>query len=147
MNNKPIILKGYSAAKLNADFRSPDIKPGNPHIPYYKRIMWDEATQEQKDTLNWVTSLISGRENKSAVLPLTPQEKKILAENKHYHQEQMYIYLLENYGNDYAHKFLEEVALNRTDLKIYPHCKYANGQCDMFCDYYKEGVCIYENRY
>ena len=78
MNNKSIILKGYSAAKLNADFRTPDVKPGNPHIPLYKRIMWDKATQEQKDTLNWVTSLIGGRESKVRICHSPHKNRKYL---------------------------------------------------------------------
>ena len=56
-------------------------------------------------------------------------------------------YLLKNYGNDYANKFIEECAEKdiKFSIEAYPHCNYAEGQCDIFCNFYKKGQCLYEN--
>ena len=139
-----MVITKYGAAKLTADMNTPDVKPGNKRIKErIKRIYWDEATEQQKQELNW--SKVWGQ-IPWTILPLSEGEKIMRKENNQYHCEQMFQYLLKHYGTDYAYKFAEECL--KKDMEVctetYPHCVYNKGQCDMFCDFYKEGVCIYE---
>lgn len=145
-----MVIKGYAAAKLMADMNTPTVKPGNKKIPRnHSVVYWDDATDKQKKELKWCSISCGGIKNKFARIELTQEEKEMLADNTKYHYMEIFKYLLNNYGNDYALQFWEECIEKdvRFELNAYPHCKYANGQCDIFCDYYKEGVCIYENRY
>ena len=143
-----MVIKGYAAAKLMADMNTPDVRPGNKRIPRnHSLVFWENATDEQKKELKWYSVLYGGGvKKKFAHIELTQEEKEMLADNTKYHYMEIFKYLLDHYGNDYALQFWEECIEKdvRFELNAYPRCRYANGQCDMFCDYYKEGVCIYD---
>ena len=142
-----MVIKGYAAAKFMADRNTPTVKPGNKKILRdYSLIYWENATDEQKKKLKWYLVSCGGIEKKFAQIKLTQEEKEMLADNIKYHYMEMFKYLLEHYGNDYALQFWEECIEEdvRFEMNVYPHCKYAEGQCDIFCDYYKNGVCIHE---
>ena len=141
-----MVITGYSAAKLTADMNTPKVKPGNKVITFnHKRLLWEDATEQQKQELVWITATIFGRKEKSTILPLSEGEKIMRKENNQYHCEQMFQYLLKHYGTDYAYRFAEECI--EKDMEVctekYPHCVYNKGQCDIFCDFYEKGVCIY----
>lgn len=144
MSGESIILKGYDAARFTADMNTGRIRPGNKKIRTMPFIDWKDATEEQKETLNWC---IFDDTWKQAYFPFTEEEKQIRKDNELYHYEKMFQYLLENYGNGYAFRFAEECIKKdmKLSIKAYPHCKYAEGQCDMFCNFYKRGECNYEN--
>lgn len=139
MRNEPITLKGYSAAKFIAETKSPSVKPGNLKINPYKTLKMEDATEEQIKELTWLTYQNSIK----ALIPLTKEEKAMRKENQEYHKEQTYLYLLNNYGWEYAEQYAKEKNI-KLDIEL-PHCKYGSGQCDIFCDFYTKGDCNYAN--
>ena len=148
MSGEPIILEGYNAARFTADMNTGRIRPGNKKIRRTPFIDWKDATEEQKETLKWCTFNDRGRNAwTQAYLPFTEEEKQIRKDNELYHYEKMFKYILENYGNDYADKFAKECVEKDMEVSIeaYPRCKYAEGQCDIFCNFYIRGECNYEN--
>ena len=71
-----MVITGYSAAKLTADMNTPDVKSGNKAIKFsHKKLLWEDATEQQKQELTWVTATIFGRKEKSTILPLSEGEK------------------------------------------------------------------------
>lgn len=148
MSGEPIILEGYNAARFTADMNTGRIRPGNKKIRRTPFIDWKDATEEQKETLKWHTFNDGGRNAwTQAYFPFTEEEKQIRKDNELYHYEKMFKYILENYGNDYADKFAKECIEKDMEISIeaYPHCDYAEGQCNMFCDFYEKGQCLYED--
>ena len=149
MNDEPIILEGYKAARFAADLNTGRVRPGNKKIRNTPFIRWEDATEEQKETLKWWYFMDEDRNVRiQAYLPFTKEEKQIQKDNELYHYKEMFKYILKNYGNDYVFKFAEECIEKNMKLFIetYPHCNYSEGQCDIFCDFYTRGECnYYEN--
>lgn len=141
-------IKGYAAIKLLADLHADAVKPGNVKVSRTKKLKWEEATQEQKDTLVWTSvGTPNGEIWKTAYLPLTEEEKQMRKENQIYHLYQMYEYILENYGVEYARRFAIEKDLE--EVQEVPYCSYGeNQQCNISCPYYnKKGCLFYDSEY
>lgn len=145
MNNKAFIVTGYGAARLSADVNCKSIRPGGKRVSPSPVICWDEASQELKDNPKtlWFTNGILGRERKWTFRRHTEEEKQEIKLNKIYHIEQMFQYILNNYGWEYAERFVQEEKETTDKLGIeldlhIPYCEYSNDrQCDIFCPFFK----------
>ena len=142
-----MIINSITAAYLNADCAVPNKRPNSKVKHRTKRLFWDDATQEQKDNLTWIQTLLGTY----TIIPNTKEEEHEIWLDQQYHLQQMLDYILNNYGFDTYNKIIDiykdrfdeyEVEINNDFL----HCKYADGQCDLFCKYYKCGGCRYEER-
>lgn len=139
------IISTSAAAFIMADSETPNKRPGSKAGLLIKRLYWDDATQEQRDTHTWICS----GDRTYTILPLTEEEEQERWLDRQYHMRQMINYILENFGiavyNEVITSYKDE--FEKYNVKIdndFPHCKYAAGQCDLFCKYYKRGGCCYE---
>lgn len=144
-NNKGMIfmiLQGYGAARLMADFHSPKVQRKEDIVDRFARIKWKDASEEQRKNLNWIEDF---QGNKTAHLPLTEEQKIQLNKNKQYHYRKMYEYLIKNYGWEYGERFYQEKGLNCSKIK-FELCKtpLEKGQCNLLCHYYKKGCSLKE---
>ena len=136
------IIRGYSAACLMADLHTKTAPSADKVVDRYRHIKWEDATEEQKEKLFWITGPIGKR----AFLPLTPQEKEQLKLNTIFHYEEMYKYLYNNYGYEYAEKFYKDKQLTCSKI-IGKYCeiKQEKGQCSLFCPYFKQKCTLKED--
>ena len=84
----------------------------------------------------------------------TEEEKRILTAAEKYKIEQMFDYILTNYGWEYAERFYNWDQWRKLfdkhgivpNLKV-PHCEYTDSrQCDLFCPFFKK-KCMLEEKY
>ena len=152
MNNKAFIVTGYGTARLTADINCKSIRPGGKRISPCPTIDWDDAPQELKDNPKtlWITdNTLMNEKRKRTFRRHTEEEKQEIKLNKIYHIEQMFQYILNNYGWEYAERFVREEKETTGKLGIelelhIPHCEYSNDrQCDIFCPFFKS-KCIYK---
>ena len=144
MNDKNYVLTGYAAAKLRAINDIGLVRPGGKAIPPLSYINWEDASEEIKNDVN--ISWWNGR----AIRPHTQEEKEEIKLNEQWRIVQIYNFLLQTYGWEYAELYKKE---NKKIIVLYdikleeaiPHCKYVeDGQCDLFCCFFNGG-CNYEN--
>ena len=134
-----IIKDSVVAAWVLADANSPNKRLDSKGFPCIKRLMWEDATQEQREKLTWIKGL---RGTYAFVHPTKEEEKEIWLDRQ-YHMRQMLYYILENYGIDIFNKVIEryKAAFDKYDVNTnidFKHCEYA-GQCDLFCPFYCGG--------
>jgi len=149
-SNRAFIVSGLGAAVLNAEMEIDD--PPFPNIPAFPKIYWEDATEEQRQDkdIMWVTAPMFGKTRKYFLRSYTNEEKEIIKKREKWRLEQMFDYILKVYGWEYAIKFYQDSSWSDKfkkyniviDTRI-PHCKYANGQCDLFCEYLSSGRCEY----
>ena len=143
------VVKGLDAAILKAEM-SVKRAPGLGLWICWPTIMWEEDTEEnRKDkSLMWINSPMCG---KYRFRERTPEELAQATAARRTYLLDVFIYLLENYGWEYAVEYyhrrkedFDEVNI-APELRI-PHCKYSKDkQCDMFCSFFNNGGCEYEN--
>ena len=131
-----IHLSEYGSAVLLATLEAPNIRPGGRYIDRFRRIKWEDATEEQRKNLTWIRFGLNGP--KTAHLPLTPEEKEEIKLNEQYHKEQVCKYLLEHFNIEFAKQYAKTNNVN-IDLNV-PYCLHDN-QCNLFCPFY-EGRCM-----
>ena len=132
-----MFLEGYAKAVFFADINTKRAPSRDLLVDRFRRIRWEDATDEQKENLLWVKY----DKTLTAHLPLTEAEQEQIKKNDAFHKDEMYKYLLSNYGVDYADRFAKHHMI-KTDL---PQCAYTHGQCNLLCDYFKKGKCSYES--
>ena len=136
------VIKGYSAACLMADLHTNTAPSADKVVNRYRHIKWEDATEEQKEKLLW----INGPLGKRASVPLTPQEKEQLKLNTIFHYEEMYKYLYNNYGYEYAERFYKDKQLTCSKIiSQYCETKQEKGQCNLFCPYFKQRCMLKED--
>lgn len=154
-DNEGFILSGLSAAVLNAELHI-DRRPGSKQIDFCPTIAWDEASEEMRNNpkILWFkdkTLLKRHGGEKYTFRSYTDEEKEEIRLNQIYKLEQMFDFILKNYGWQYAKQFYEwdqwRKEFDKYDtvpnLNI-PHCKYEkNYQCDIECPFFK-GYCTYK---
>ena len=136
--NKP------SAIFILADTNTPRKRPNSKATSAFKKLYWEDATQEQREKGLWVQSL----KGTFTYLFETEEEKQERWLDKQYHMRKMLNYILENYNmdvyNEVVKVYKDEFDKYEVDTDFkFPHCRYAGGQCDLFCPYYR-GDCHYE---
>ena len=142
-----MIISGVSAAYITADAEVPNKRPDSKAGPRMKKLMWEDATQEQRDNLMWFKTMLGTY----TLLSHTKEEEHEIWLDKQYHLQEMLKYILKHNGLDTYFKVYNFYKDRFDEYQVtvdneFPHCKYADGQCDLFCKYYKSGNCWYETR-
>lgn len=141
MHKDSYVVTGLGAAILNAEFHAKRL-PKARSVPLAPTIRFEDDTIEnQNDSkIVWWTH----GDKKYRFRNHTEEEKRILAAAEKYKIEQMFDYILNHYGWEYAERFYNcEQWREKFDrhgmipnLKI-PHCEYTKDrQCDLFCPFF-----------
>lgn len=147
-NNRAFIVTGYAAAKLMAETNVKGVRPGGKRIDLHPVVYWEDAPEEmRKDPKRmWITGPFNNM--KKTFRAHTEEEKEEIRLNKKWRIEQIFLFMLEHYGWEYAERYAWEERENiekfnlTLNLQI-PHCENtATGQCDMFCPFF-QGHCKY----
>ena len=134
------VFTAYFFADVNTPQRRPESKvKAGPRI-----LMWEDATQEERDKYIWIEDKRLMGSKTYCFVPPTAAEVEDKYLDRQYHMRLMLNYILENYGIDMYNKVVKEYKerFEEYDVnvdKAFPHCKYAAGQCDLFCKYYNCG--------
>lgn len=147
-NNKMFIATGYSAARLAAENSIPRVRPGGKAIS--PTIDWEEAPEDMKNNpkVMWITEGPSWDRRKKTFRRFTEEEKQEMKLNQKWRIEQIFLYILNKYGWEFAECYAKEKKdiIEKTNAKVsldIPHCEYSySRQCDIFCRYFKGGRCI-----
>lgn len=142
--NKIPIVTGLGSAILDADMHVET--KGNAPLP---TVTWEEASEEVRNdpNISWISMPITG--NKFFYRKYTKEEKKQLFTYNQQRLLNMFDYILNKYGWEYAEGFYNT---RRNDFKKYnveidlkiPHCKYnKDNQCDITCAFFN-GRCCYD---
>lgn len=114
--------------------------------PQVAILRWEDATEEQRKKDGWINDRVNNE--KYRFRQHTEQEKEQIKIYETAKLKGMYDYLLIHYGFDEAEEFYNipswhqrfekyNVVINNK-IEI---CKYENGQCDLFCHFYQNGIC------
>lgn len=146
-----MVVDGLDAAILIAEIEVPQVRPGGKEVEFRPQIKWEDATEEQRQTLHWNKrfTMMNGEE-KWATRPNTEEEKAEMRLNRAWRLGEMFKFILENCSAEDAIEFYNRW---NKDFKEYeveidmniPYCKYSEDhQCTIDCPFFK-GVCVYEN--
>jgi hypothetical protein len=138
-------VTGVNAAIMDAEMKVPRYRPNSMRVNPHEIIYYDDAPEKLKNdpTVWWIK--LNGR--KHTIKRLTDEEKEDLRLDKEWRLIEMFNYILEHYGWKTADFFCNKSTWKEKfenagivpDL-IIPHCKYTkDGQCDIFCPYFKGG--------
>ena len=142
-------LEGYDAAKLKMELLVPNVRPGGKKIIPMPIVSWEDASEEERRTLNWKESFL--KEGYAYRKRTQEENEEIRLEiklNILYRIERIYKMLLTNYGWEYAEKYLKEKedVIEKYQLEIHtspiPRCEYSkDNQCHLLCDFFQNGKC------
>lgn len=151
MRNGDYVIRGLGAAILNAEMHAKKL-PEAQGISLAPIVNFEDDTVENQNNpkIVWWTK----GKKKFRLRDHTEEEKRILAAAEKYKIEQMFDYILKNYGWEYAERFYNWDQWRKLfdkhgiapNLKI-PHCEYTGSrQCDLFCPFF-EKKCTLEEKY
>lgn len=144
------VVKGVDAIILNAEMSVP--KPREAGWKYSNpTVNWEDDTEENRNNpkIMWITSSMGGHKKKYRFRALTPEERVRITDARRIYLMNVYTYILEKYDYESARIYYDRRKEEFDDVGIVPelnipHCKYTtDGQCDLFCPYYKEGKCTW----
>ena len=149
MRNGDYVIRGLGAAILNAEMHAKKL-PEAISISLAPTVNFEDDTIENQNNpkIVWWTK----GKRKFRFRNHTEEEKRILAVAEKYKIEQMFDYILKNYGWEYAERFYNWDQWRKLfdkhgiipNLKI-PHCEYAvNHQCDLFCPFFEKKCTLEE---
>ena len=151
MRNRDYVIRGLGAAVLNAEMHAEKL-PEAKGISLNPVVNFEDDTIENQNNskIVWWTK----GKKKFRFRDHTEEEKRILAAAEKYKIEQMFDYILRNYGWEYAERFYNWDQWRKLfdkhgivpNLKV-PHCEYTDSrQCDLFCPFF-EKKCTLEEKY
>ncbi len=146
-----MVIDRIGAAILMAEVEIPKVRPGGKEVEFRPRIKWEDATEEQKQTLHWIESFtaMDGKE-KWAIRPNSEEEKAEMRLNRAWRLGEMFKFILENCSVEDAIEFYNRRSKDFKEYEVeidmnIPYCEYSeNHQCTIDCPFFK-GVCTYEN--
>ena len=149
MWNGDYVIRGLGAAILNAEMHAKKL-PEAQGISLAPIVNFEDDTVENQNNpkIVWWTK----GKKRFRFRDHTKEEKRILEAAEKYKIEQMFDYILKNYGWEYAERFYNWDQWRKLfdkhgiipNLKI-PHCEYAvNHQCDLFCPFFKKKCTLEE---
>ena len=136
-----MLVQGYGAAILTAEMSIPSVRPGGKKIERFKKVYWEQATEEMKKDSKrvWFTSHLGPNARKFTFLKPTKEEEEEMRLNEEWRKREILRFIFENFGPEYADKYAEE---NKMDKLIEPHCR-VDGQCTLSCPFFKN-KCNYQ---
>ena len=151
MRNGDYVVRGLGAAILNAEMHAKKL-PEAIGISLVPIVNFEDDTIENQNNpkIVWWTK----GKKKFRFRDHTEEEKRILTAAEKYKIEQMFDYILRNYGWEYAERFYNWDQWRKLfdkhgivpNLKV-PHCEYTDSrQCDLFCPFFKK-KCMLEEKY
>lgn len=151
MRNRDYVIRGLGAAVLNAEMHAKKLSEaiGISLVPIVN--FEDDTIENQNNSkIVWWTK----GKKKFRFRDHTEEEKRILTAAEKYKLQQMFDYILKNYGWEYAERFYNWDQWRKLfdkhgivpNLKV-PHCEYTDSrQCDLFCPFFKK-KCMLEEKY
>lgn len=152
MRNGDYVVRGLGAAVLSAEMNVKRL-PEARGISLAPTVNFEDDTVENQNNpkIVWWTK----GKRKYRFRNHTEEEKRILAAAEKYKIEQMFDYILKNYGWKYAEEFYNWKQWREKfdrhgivpNLKI-PHCEYTGSrQCDLFCPFFEKKCTLEEKDY
>lgn len=138
--------KNYDAAFADVRHKY----PGPYETSKFRALYWEDATDKEKYDSGYYWIQDKDLDTRYCLAPLSEQEKQEQKKAVKEKIEGMYYYMLENYGIKFAERFRTKTWVNKFknyNVKIdvnYPHCKYNEGQCDIFCNFFR-GKCSFKD--
>lgn len=131
-----VLLKGYAAARFVAEMTVPRTRPGGMEVNLNKVLKWKDASEEQRNDprIMWVTGPMKDR--KITFIKLTDEEVKEKELNEEWRRKEIYKFLRDKYEGAGYEKIFEKEQNGDPS----PACFISNGQCNLFCPYWK-GEC------
>ena len=151
MRNGDYVIKGLGAAVLSAEMHAEKL-PEAKGISLNPVVNFEDDTIENQNNskIVWWTK----GKKKFRFRDHTEEEKRILTAAEKYKLQQMFDYILKNYGWEYTERFYNWDQWRKLfdkhgivpNLKV-PHCEYTDSrQCDLFCPFFKK-KCMLEEKY
>lgn len=147
-----MVIDRLGAAILMAEVEIPKVRPGGKEVEFKPRIKWEDATEEQKQTLHWIErfTMMNGKE-KWAIRPNTEEEKAEMRLNRAWRLGEMFKFILENCSVEDAIEFYNSRSKDFKEYEVeidmnIPYCKYSEDhQCTIDCPFFIDGRCNNEN--
>lgn len=137
--------RNYSAAIADATRKY----PGPYYLMRFRSLDWEDATDKERYDSGYYWMPYSDLETYYCLIPLTEKERQEQIEAIKERILNIYLYLLENYGIEIAEKFTIEweniIKEYNVEIIKYPYCRSHEGQCNLFCNFFKRGKCIFKD--